>query len=74
MAASMTNPYAKCSLKVKGLKDMTAEKRLSPLTFNLSQLLVKGGCGTTPLASLLPLLPGVSTVEKDRAQCPRHLL
>lgn len=39
----MTNPYAKCSLKVKGLKDMPAEERLSPLTSNLSQLLVKDG-------------------------------
>lgn len=56
MAASMMNLYAKCSLKGKGLNDMTAGERLSPLTSNLTQLCVKDGrWNNTPgVASAFP--------------------
>ncbi|XP_032978606.1 LOW QUALITY PROTEIN: ATP synthase subunit O, mitochondrial-like [Rhinolophus ferrumequinum] len=51
MAASIMNPYIKCSIKVKSLyhqqdkylNDMTAKEKFSPLTSNLMDLLAENG-------------------------------
>lgn len=75
MAASITNPYGKCSLKVKSLKDMTAGERLSALTSNLIQVPVKDGRrDNTPGVTSAPPSRRSVTAEKDHAQCPRHCL
>lgn len=43
MAASIMNPYVKCSVKLKSLSDMTAKNRFSSLTSNLINLFAENG-------------------------------
>ncbi|XP_032973508.1 ATP synthase subunit O, mitochondrial-like [Rhinolophus ferrumequinum] len=43
VAASIMNPYVKCSVKVKTLNDMTAKEKFSPLTCNVMNLLAENG-------------------------------
>nr|XP_019603398.1 PREDICTED: ATP synthase subunit O, mitochondrial-like [Rhinolophus sinicus] len=68
MAASMMNPYVKCSVKVKTLNDITTKEKFSPLTSNLMNLLAENGrLNNTP--GVITAFSTIMSVHRGEVPC-----
>ncbi|XP_019603398.2 ATP synthase peripheral stalk subunit OSCP, mitochondrial [Rhinolophus sinicus] len=68
MAASMMNPYVKCSVKVKTLNDITTKEKFSPLISNLMNLLAENGrLNNTP--GVITAFSTIMSVHRGEVPC-----
>ncbi|XP_016073777.1 PREDICTED: ATP synthase subunit O, mitochondrial [Miniopterus natalensis] len=68
MAASILNPFAKRSVKVKSLNDMTTREKFSPLTSNLINLLAENG-RLTSTPSVISAFSTMMSVHRGEVPC-----